>query len=172
MISGKKRQRRFETEAHRVRMRSERKKNEAIGHRGFRKLLHIWWGWRGGGGVSCSPPSSIDRWTVSQRQKWRSSSLQRGNVEWISLSLGRRFSSSSFFVFSSREEKLTVGLARACGSLQVCVVMVWQKIEKNFMSSPLEDLSLSKTLPPISSRLYSQHQRLLLPLYMLFVRYC
>jgi hypothetical protein len=42
MISGKKRQRRFETEAHRVRMRSERKKNEAIGHRGFRKLLHIW----------------------------------------------------------------------------------------------------------------------------------
>lgn len=46
-IRGKKRQRCFETEAHRDRMRRERKKNEAIGHRGFRKLLYIC----GGGGV-------------------------------------------------------------------------------------------------------------------------
>jgi hypothetical protein len=44
MISGSERQRCFETEAHRVRMRSERKKNEAMGQRSFRKLLYIW-GW-------------------------------------------------------------------------------------------------------------------------------
>jgi hypothetical protein len=42
MISGKKRHRWFENEAQRAKMRSERKKNEPIGHREFRKLLYIW----------------------------------------------------------------------------------------------------------------------------------